>query len=179
MTLPCAAADTDEWGQTVDGLRMSVAISPDSQANLQIRVTLNYLGRAPLLFPLGFATGDRISRYRSWLFVAASDGQHRFTLDDPLIPLRGRLDPIVIPMIPHATYILERFPADWYAEWNKGGAPMTPLPVLLQQPVRLWAEWDCAHYQGTAPSCPLYGSPNPNVFACWEGKLVSNTLLRG
>ena len=178
IALPWAAAETDEWGQTVDGLRMSVAIFPDSHADLQVRIAVNYLGPNPLLLPLGFATGDRISRHRLQLFVAAAEGQHSFALDDPAIPIRGRFDPIVIPMAPHASYTLELSVADWYAAWTKALSAMTPLPALLRQPVRVWVEWDCAHYQGTAPSCPLYGYPNPNVFPCWGGKLVSNTLRR-
>jgi len=179
IALPWVAADTDEWGQTIDGLRMSVAIFPDSHADLQVRITVSYLGLKPLLLPLGFATGDEISRHRPRLLVAAADGQHSFKLDDDK-PIRGRFDPIVIPMAPHASYTLELPAAAWRASWTPGLAAMTPLPVLLRQPVRLWVEWDCAYFQGTAqPSCPLYGYPNPNVFPCWEGKLVSNTLRRG
>ena len=178
MALSGAAADTDEWGHTIDGLRLSLAIFPDSHADLQVRVTVNYLGRSPVLLPLGFATGDRISRHRLRLLVAAADGRHSFTLDDPVIPIRGRFDPISIAMIPHARYTLELSAADWYPAWNEGLSPMTPFPALLRQPTQLWVEWDCAHYRGTAPSCPLYGYPNPNQFACWEGKLVSNILHR-
>jgi hypothetical protein len=175
IALPVGAAGTSEWGQTVDGLRMSVAILSESGVDLQVRVTVNYLGRSPLLVPLGFATGDRISRYRPRLFVAAADGQHSFALDGGG-PLRGRFDPIVVPLAPHASYTLELPAAEWRAVWSAGLSAMTPLPALLQQRVHLWVEWDCVHFQGTAPSCPLYGYPNPNVFACWEGKLVSNTL---
>jgi hypothetical protein len=168
IALPVGAGETSEWGQTVDGLRMSVAILSESRVDPQVRVTVNYLGRYPLLVPLGFATGDRISGYRLRLFVAAADGQHSFTLDDDR-PLRGRFDPIVVPLVPHASYTLELPAADWRSA-------MTPLPALLQQRAHLWVEWDCVHFQGTAPSCPLYGYPNPNVFPCWEGKLVSNRL---
>jgi len=174
ITLPVGAAETSEWGQTVDGLRLSDAIVSDSGVDLQIRVTVNYLGRSPSLVPLGFATGDGISRYRPRLFVAAADGQHGFTLDDGR-PIRGRFDAIVVPMVPHASYTLELPVADWRAVWSPALPAMTPLPALLQQRVHLWVEWDCAHFQGT-PSCPLYGYPNPNQFACWDGKLVSNIV---
>lgn len=175
IALPVGAAETSEWGQTVDGLRMSVAILSERGVDLQVRVTVNYLGRSPVLLPFGFATGDGISRHRPKLFVAAADGQHSFTLDDGR-PIRGRFDPIVIPIVPHASYTLELPAAEWRANWSPGLSAMTPLPTLLQQSVQLWAEWDCVHFEGTAPSCPLYGYPNPNVFPCWEGKLVSNTL---
>ena len=176
MTLPCGAAEVGDWGQTADGLRMSVAILPGSGVDLQVRVTVNYLGRNPMLLPFAFATGEGISRHRLRLFVAAADGQHSFTLDGAN-PIRGRFDPIVIPMVPHASYTLELPAADWRAVWRPGLSAMTPLPSLLQQPVHLWVEWDCAYFQGTAnPSCPLYGYPNPNQFPCWDGKLVSNTL---
>jgi hypothetical protein len=82
IALPVGAAETSEWGQTVDGLRMSVAILSERGVDLQVRVTVNYLGRSPVLLPFGFATGDGISRHRPRLFVAAADGQHSFTLDD-------------------------------------------------------------------------------------------------
>ena len=156
-------------------MRMSVAILSESGVDLQVRVTVNYLGRSPVLLPFGFATGDGISRHRLKLFVAAPDGQHGFTLDG-VYAIRGRFDPLVIPMAPHASYTLESPVAEWRAEWSPGLSAMTPLPTMLQQSVLLWAEWDCVHFQGTGPSCPLYGYPNPNVFPCWDGKLLSNTL---
>lgn len=176
MALTCGAAETGDWGQTVDGLRMSVAIRSDSGIDLQVRVTVNYLGRGPLLLPLGFATGDRISRYRLRLLVAAATGLHSFALDGGG-PIRGRFDPIVVPMVPHASYALELPAAGRRAAWSAGLSAMTQLPALLQQRVHLWVEWDCAYFQGTAnPPCPLYGYPNPNVIPCWDGKLVSNIL---
>jgi len=154
---------------------MSVALAPESGVDARVRVTVNYLGPSPVLLPFGFASGYGISRYRLHLFVAAPDGQHVFTLDDGR-PIRGRFDPIVVPLVPHASYTLDLPVTGWRAEWRAGLSEMTQLSTLLLRPFHLWAEWDCAHWQGTAPSCPLYGYPNPNAFACWDGKLVSNTL---
>ena len=146
ITLPVGAAETSEWGQTVDGLRMSVAILSESSVFiLQVRVTVNYLGRSPLLVPLGFATGDGISRYRLRLLVAAADSPHGFTLDDDK-PIRGRFNPVVVPMARHASYrsnchlpigVLYGVPAS---------LAMTPLPALLQRTVHLWVEWDFASF---------------------------------
>jgi hypothetical protein len=81
--LPSAAAETTEWGQTLDGLRMSVAILPDSRGDLQVRVMVNYLGDSPLLLPFAFAGGKGISRYRLRLSVSAPDGQHNSRLTEP------------------------------------------------------------------------------------------------
>jgi len=69
IALPVGAAGTSEWGQTVDGLRMSVAILSERGVDIQVRVIVNYLGRSGVLLPLGFATGDGISRHRLKLFA--------------------------------------------------------------------------------------------------------------
>src|ERR1017187_9189773 len=77
---PCAAADAAEWGQTVDGLRMFVAVMSDSRSDPQVRVTVNYVGDKPLLIPFAFISDTRIASYRLRLFLSASDGQHSFDL---------------------------------------------------------------------------------------------------
>ena len=86
--LPCAAADAAEWGQTVDGLRMSVAVVSDSRSDPQVRVTVNYVGDKPLLLPFAFISDTRIASYRLRLFLSASDGQHSFDLV-PIFLLTG------------------------------------------------------------------------------------------
>jgi hypothetical protein len=175
MTVLCAATETSEWGQTVDGLRLSVAILPDSGVDLQIRVTVNYLGRDPVLLPFAFAGGKGIARHRLSLIVSAADGEHTFGLDDPTIPLRGRFDPLVIPMLCHASYVLE----SPIAAWCRGRTNPKYLEGLIQGQGQLWVELDCEYMLSTATpplACPLYGYPNPNAITCWQGKLTSNRL---
>ena len=175
VALSCAAAEALEWGPLVDGLRMSVEVVPDSRGDVQVRVTINYVGDKPLLLPFAFAGGDGISRHRLRLFVSTPDGQHSFSLDSPAAALRGRFDPLVIPMLPQASYVLELPAAAWY----RGFTNEQQLGILIQRQGQLWAELDCKYMQSTAiPSlpCPLYGSPNPNGIVCWEGKLTSNKL---
>lgn len=176
VALPCAVAqgDANEWGQTVDGLRMSVALIPGSRTDSLVRVTLNYIGDKPLLLPSALISADRIAGYRLGLLVSAPDGQHRFHFDG-LDVIAGRLDPLVIPLVPHASYTLE-LP---FAEWRASESGRIWLQSLVQQHGQLWVEWDCAD-QGTPAirslPCPLYGYPNPNQITCWQGKLTSNRV---
>jgi hypothetical protein len=167
-----AESDQPEWGQTVDGLRMSVAISTDSHGEELVRVTVNYVGDRPLLLPFAFITGQSISRYRLQLVVAEPGGpQLRFGFDGATV-IRGRFDPLVIPMAPAASYTLE-LP---FAKWRTG---RVPLQALVRQPGQLWVEWDCVYQESTAiPSlpCPLYGYPNSNQITCWQEKLTSNRI---
>jgi hypothetical protein len=73
-TLACAIAQTNEWGQTIDGLRLSLAVVSDEGGNVQIRVTANYVGEKPLLLPFAFISGERDSRHRMKLLISAADG---------------------------------------------------------------------------------------------------------
>ncbi len=177
-TLSFSAAQTNEWGPLVDGLRLSTALDLASSGSVQIRVTVNYIGEKPVLLPFMFVSGERISRHRLRLFVSVADGEHAFSLDDPTIPLRGRFEPLVVPMISHASYILE-LPI---SAWRSGFRNQQELETLIRRPGELWAELDCKYMASTAMpplACPLYGYPNPNAVTCWQGKLISNRLRLG
>ena len=171
----CATAQTNEWGKTIDGLRLSLAVVADGGGDVQIRVTVNNVGEKPLLLPFAFVSGERVSRHRLKLFVSAEDGEHTFSLDDPTIPLRGRFDPLVIPMVSHSSYVLE-LPL---AAWTRGLTNRNELELLIHRHVLLWAELDCKYIMSTASpplACPLYGYPNANAITCWQGELTSNKL---
>jgi hypothetical protein len=168
------AADVNEWGPTVDGLRMSTAVVPDGHGDVRVRVTIHYAGDKPLLLPFAFISGDRVLGHRLRLFFSATDGQHTFDLV-PFFLLSGRFDPLVIPMVPEASYALE-LPI---AAWHTALLDEEQLGTLIQHQGQLWAELDGKPRQTTlTPSvtCPLYGYPNPNQIVCWEGKLTSNRL---
>ena len=174
-TLACAIAQTNEGGQTIDGLTLSLAVVSDDGGDVQIRVTAHYVGEKPLLLPFAFISGERVSRHRLKLLISAADGEHTFNLDDPTIPLRGRFDPLVVPMISHSSYVLE-LPL---AAWTRGLTNRKELESLIHRNGLLWAELDCKYVGSTAIpplACPLYGYPNPNVITCWQGKLTSNKL---
>ena len=159
-TLACAIAQTNEWGQTIDGLRLSLAVVSDDGGDVQIRVTANYIGEKPLLLPFAFISGERVSRHRLKLLISSADGEHTFSLDDPTIPLRGRFDPLVIPMVSHSSYVLE-LPL---AAWTRGLTNRKELESLIHRNGLLWAELDCKYIGSTAIpllACPLYGYPNP------------------
>ena len=172
-TLACAIAQRNEWGPTMDGLRLSLAVVPDGRGDVEIRVTVNYVGEKSLLLPFAFITGERVSRHRLKLFVSAADGEHTFSLDDPTIPLRGRFDPLVIPMVSDSSYVL----AVPLAAWTRGRTNQKELESLINRNGLLWAELDCSWSTPTPLlACPLYGYPNPNAITCWRGKLTSNEL---
>ena len=177
VAVPCVAAENDasDWGPTVDGLRLSVALLSGSPAGSRVRVTVNYTGDKPLLLPFAFINGDLMSRYRPQLLVTTTEGQHSFIFDG-LDAIFGRDDPLVVPMAPNASYTLE-LP---FAEWHDSHGNTIRLQKYVHQQGQLWVEWNCA-YHGTTTSppslpCPLYGYPNPNQITCWEGKLISNKL---
>ncbi len=170
---PGAESDELEWGPQVDGLRLATAVSTGGKGEPQIRVTVNNDGDKPLLLPFAFATGDGISRYRLRLFVSGPGPELSFEFDGATI-LRGRFDPLVIPMAPHASYALDLPASKW-----RPRAGTTPLQALIKERGLLWVEWDCAYITSTAVPplpCPLYGYPNPNQLVCWQGKLTSNRI---
>ena len=174
-SLACAIAQTNEWGETIDGLRLSLAVVSADGGDVQIRVTVNYEGEKPLLLPFAFITGERVSRHRLKLLISAADGEHTFSLDDPTIAIRGRFDPLVVPMVSHSSFVLE-LPL---AAWTRGRTNREELESVIHRNGLLWAELDCKYLGSTALpplACPLYGSPNPNVITCWQGKLTSNKL---
>jgi hypothetical protein len=174
-SLACAIAQTNEWGETIDGLRLSLAVVSADGGDVQIRVTVNYEGEKPLLLPFAFITGERVSRHRLKLLISAADGEHTFSLDDPTIAIRGRFDPLVVPMVSHSSFVLE-LPL---AAWTRGRTNREELESVIHRNGLLWAELDCKYLGSTALpplACPLYGYPNPNVITCWQGKLTSNKL---
>jgi hypothetical protein len=159
----------------MDGLRLSLALVSADGGDVQIRVTVNYEGEKPLLLPFAFITGEHVSRHRLKLLISAADGEHTFSLDDPTIAIRGRFDPLVVPMVSHSSYVLE-LPL---AAWTRGRTNRKELESMIHRDGLLWAELDCKYLGSTAIpplACPLYGYPNPNVIACWQGKLTSNRL---
>jgi hypothetical protein len=174
-SLACAIAQTNEWGETIDGLRLSLAVVSADGGDVQIRVTVNYEGEKPLLLPFAFITGERVSRHRLKLLISAADGEHTFSLDDPTIAIRGRFDPLVVPMVSHSSFVL-KLPL---AAWTRGRTNREELESVIHRNGLLWAELDCKYLGSTALpplACPLYGYPNPNVITCWQGKLTSNKL---
>src|ERR1039458_10220857 len=60
--------------------------------------------------------------------------------------LAGRLDPLVIPMVPQASYVLE-LPI---TAWRTGRVDVEHLGALIKRQGQLWAELDCGHVGTTA-----------------------------
>lgn len=158
----------------MDGLRLSEALV-DDRAGFLIRVTVNYLGETPSLFPFAFISDDRISRNRLKLLVSTANSEHDFSLNDPTIPLRGRFEPLVVPMISHASYVL----GSRLSVWRAGFRGQEKLEAIIGRQAELWVELDCQYLMSTAMpplACPLYGYPNSNAITCWQDKLTSTKL---
>jgi hypothetical protein len=78
----------------------------------------------------------------------------------------GRVDPLVLPLIPGASYAVQ-IPLVHFVILD--GPENLETLILKRCQVRL--ELDVQNF-----ACPLYGYPNPNMIPCWQGKIVSNVL---
>ena len=163
FTIPCAAADG--WGTHVNGVRMGIAISgaPESE----IRITAQNAGDQPLLVPFGALIGSRFYDLRFQVVVSLSGGKERRAVyaGGPGI-VGGRVDPLVVPLVPGASYTVQ-IPLARFVILD--GPENLETLVLKRCQMRL--ELDVQN-----PACPLYGYPNPNTIPCWQGKVVSNIL---
>jgi hypothetical protein len=164
--IPGDAADPVNWGPTVNGLRMSVAIDGNA-ADAELRIVVKNMSDKPLLLPVGNILNSRIPLLRFQLLVTTHDGKDEkviFTGEPGVIS--GRLDPLVVPMIPNASYAVQRQIARYYVLDRS-----EKLQTIMLQPCQLRVEFEIQD-----ATCTLYVFPNPTAIACWQGKVVSNVL---
>jgi hypothetical protein len=144
---------------------MGIAVT--SGPNSEIRITVRNAGDQALLLPIGALIGSRFYDLRFQVVVSVPGGkERRATYAGGPGAVGGRLDPLVLPMVPSASYTVPIPPAGF---------------VILDQPEKLEAlilkrcqmrvELDVRN-----ATCPLYGYPNPNMIPCWQGKVVSNVV---
>jgi hypothetical protein len=156
------AAEPGAWGPAVGGARLGIGVSGH-----KIRITAQNVSDAPLLLPFGALIGSQFYNFRFQIIVVASDGAEHRLIDagSPGI-VGGRLDPLVVPLLPGSSYTVE-IPLSRFAVLDGS----EKLETLLLKGCRLRVELDVHR-----PTCPLYGYPNPNMIPCWEGKLISSIL---
>jgi hypothetical protein len=146
-------------------VRLAVELSGGPHA--EMRIAIQNLDDVPLLVPFGGLIGSRFYSLRFRPFVTTPDGKdHELIYSGTPGIAGGRVDPLVVPLLPHATYAVE--------------IPLTQFSILdaseklesyIRKPCRLRVELDTHD-----AVCPLYGYPNPNMIRCWQGRLVSNVL---
>jgi len=155
----------DAWGSAVNGVRLGIAIS--SVPNSEIVVTVQNVDDKPLLLPFGVLIGPGLYDFGFQVIGTAPGGEDRRVIytGGPGV-VGGRLDPLVLPLVPNASYIVRIPVARFYVLDDS-----EKLETFLKKRCQLRVELDVQK-----PICPLYGYPNPNMIPCWQGKMVSNVL---
>lgn len=155
----------DAWGSAVKGVRLGIAIS--SVPTSEIVVTVQNVDDKPLLLPFGVLIGPGLYDFRFQVVGTVPGGEDRRVIytGGPGV-VGGRLDPLVLPLVPNASYNVRIPVARFYVldESEK-------LETFLKKRCQVRVELDVQN-----PICPLYGYPNPNMISCWQGKIVSNIL---
>lgn len=120
----------------------------------------------PLLLTFGALIGSRFSDFR-FRVVVTVDGKDRRVIyvGGPGV-VAGRIDPLVIPLVPSASYTV-RIPLARFYVLDESDNLATYISKRCQMRVELDVQ---------NPTCPLYGYPNPNMIPCWQGKVASNVL---
>jgi len=169
FALLCAvnAVAADTWGSPVAGveLRISLIDTPHPE----IRVTVQNVSETPILLPLGALIGARFHDLVFQVVLTTTDGRdHRVIYLGGPAGVTGRVDPLVVPLVPKASYSVA-LPIDKLYVLDGSNK----LENFLRQPCQLRVELEIQK-----PQCPLYSfpNPNPNMIPCWKGKVVSNVV---
>ena len=150
------AADVSAWGPAVSGLKLGVALVAEIGGDTEIEIMVRCVSNQPLLLPLGWITGTRVSNERIRLIVSTSGGQFSFRPLPASGGLSGRLDPLAIPMLSNTSYTFRRLVTEMIQEAGRG----PELRQLIRRSGELWAVWDAV---------PRRGSPRQTV-RCTENQ---------
>ena len=168
LPLPGCRAEPKPWGEVVNGLRMSVRLTAENSPDAQFVITVENVGDKPALLPLGNIIGYEAYPSRLRVVVITPDGRdHRVICIAGPAAIGGRIDLLVIPMLPQSTYTVRTDLSQYYILKSS-----EKLATFILRLCTLRIELDTANLR-----CPLYGPPNPNMVACWQGKVVSNVLV--
>ncbi len=190
-------AQTGDWGEPLDGLQMAVAVVRQNGIDPQIRITVRGVGDKAVLLPLGLESGGMVFIKRLRVFVVTPQGKTSYDLNTRNISIKGRVEPVAIPMLEYTNYTFQVPVKKWLAatqqqEESDDNRQLQPyhegvvLRLALQRAGKLWSEWDATPMKWGLPrkgisqswSCPPIGTSGeiPNPIRCWEKTLVSNTL---
>jgi hypothetical protein len=144
---------------------MGIAVT--SAPHSEIRITVRNAGDQPLLLPIGALIGSRFYDLRFQAVVSVPGGKEwRAAYAGGPGVVGGRVDPLVVPLVPGASYAVQ--------------IPLARF-IILDQPEKLETIIlkRCqirVELEVRDATCPLYGYPNPNMIPCWQGKVVSNVV---
>jgi hypothetical protein len=161
--IPSIAADQSAWGPTVDGLKMSIAIT-GGIADGELQITVKNVSNEPISLSLGRILNQRTTVVWFRVFVTTPDGTERTAVSGPAkIGGSFAITPLTIELVPNASYTTAT-PLTGMKDVN---GP-TDLKALLSKGSQLRVELDT-----TKTECPEGCVPG-TVLSCWHGKLVSN-----
>ncbi|HEY1755244.1 MAG TPA: recombinase family protein [Bryobacteraceae bacterium] len=182
--IPGLAADTVEWGQPVNGLRLSISIQPYS-GNPAIQVTLENVGDQFLLVPIGALAGNSHPMLLK-MYVTTPDGKAHSVLggfglaggSEPLIIYLRSQESFTVQRSISSYYLLDDVPADLQA-WPGLAFLLGPekLETLILRRCQLWVELEqesteCMLPKGRFDQSFEKQAPVP----CWHGKVATNIL---
>jgi len=166
--LPAVAADAAQpWGPTVNGLRMSVALSNDATKGGEIRVTLQNPGDKDILVPLGITVGKAHPTLLK-ITLKTPDGAPPRVIYTGVGVVAGYAEAMTIGLSAGEAYTIST-PVDLYYVLDSS----EKLATFIGRRCRLWVELDVNENQ----------CPNPSTLdslrrtlPCWHGKVPSNVL---
>src|SRR5579864_3288107 len=106
--VPARAADTVEWGPITNGLKMSVAVSPEVPGHeLRLRITLENVSERSVVVQLGMT--NSVQEYISALVLHLGtrdrhEHERTFTLMPRIMVITGYLGPLTIQLRPGSSY---------------------------------------------------------------------------
>jgi hypothetical protein len=103
--LPAFAADQGAWGSTVDGLKMSIAITGSStDADAELQIAVKNTGNQPISLPLGRILNRWTILLWFRVFVKTSDGTERVAVPGPAkIGGSFAITPLTVELVPNAS----------------------------------------------------------------------------
>lgn len=164
LTNTCLVADPVEWGQPVNGLRMSVSTTTEGRTVSQFRVTIQNVGDTDVSVRIGSSGG---TPSLALMITITAPGGKEWLMSRPDIPLGGRSFPLVVPLLSGGSYTIVLAPTNMYLRLDGTHTLIPSMPPIdrVKAELDLSGRWACQS-----------GEPFVWVFPCWQGKVVSNRL---
>ena len=182
--IPGLAADIVEWGQPVNGLRLSISIEP-YPGNPAFQVTLENVGDQFLLVPIGALAGNSHPMLLK-MYARTPDGKTHSVLggfglaggSEPLIIYLRSQEHFTVQRSISSFFLLDDVPADLQA--GPGLAFLLgpeKLETLMLRPCQLWVELEHESAECVVPNFQFNQRSDEQVpVSCWKGRVASNIL---